>query len=71
METRVVAETKRDEYMRLVGELKAAVQLVEMINVPREDKRVAELKDSGQRLLNKAMLAAWEHAHSASENSGV
>ena len=57
-----MASTKRDAAMRLVGQLQAAVQLIEMINVPNDNKRVGELKDFSQRILHKAMLAAWESA---------
>lgn len=57
-----MAESDRDKSMRVVGQLQAAVQMLEMINVPHRDKRTAELKNAAQSLLNKAMLAAWERA---------
>jgi hypothetical protein len=66
-----VADSERDKQMRLVGELRCVVQILEMINVPHEDRRVAELKDSAQALLRKAMLAAWERADSMGSGATV
>lgn len=60
-----MADTQRDIRMRLTGELKAAQQLVEMINVPTEERRIRDLVESASNLLRKAFLAAWESAEDA------
>lgn len=52
----------RDAAMRLVGQLQAALQMVEMVKVPNEDKRTLELVNLSLTSLNKAVLAAWERA---------
>jgi hypothetical protein len=46
--------------MRLTGQLQAAHQLVEVIHVPHDNKRVKELVEIANESLRKAMLAAWE-----------
>ena len=57
-----MADTNRDIAMRAVGSLQAALQLLENINLPHEQKRTRDLVGLAQHTLNKAMLAAWEEA---------
>lgn len=57
-----MVDSPRDSLMRLTGELKGALQLLEGINVPHDQKRVYDLVDSALRSTRKAMLAAWEEA---------
>lgn len=58
-----MADTKRDEYMRVTGSLLAAVNCVEQVNVPTDQRRIRELVEVGKSALNKAMLAMWEEAY--------
>jgi hypothetical protein len=51
---------KRDELMRIVGQLQAATQLVEMVNVKTGPLRA--LVEVAGTTLNKAMLEAWAQA---------
>lgn len=46
--------------MRLTGQLQAAHQLVETINVPPDKRGLRDLVESANSLLRKAMLLAWE-----------
>lgn len=62
-----MADSPRDTLMRLTGELKGALQLLEGINVPHGQKRVYDLVDTALRTTRKAMLAAWEEADRVTE----
>lgn len=62
-----MADTERDKFMRLTGRLDAALDLVEKIEVPHDEKRIRELKAIAESALRKAMLAAWETADLATQ----
>lgn len=57
-----MADTDRDKAMRVVGQLIAACQALEIVNVPHQYKRVRDLIDIAQTTANKAMLAMWDEA---------
>ena len=66
-----MADSERDQAMRLVGQLLGAVNMLEQISIPPQRKRPRELLQEGQRLVNKAMLAMWEEADlNAPQHSG-
>lgn len=64
-----MADTPRDQMMRVAGQLLAACNLLEHLNVPHDQRLVHNLVENGATLIRKAMLAAWESADNGGAES--
>ena len=67
-----MADSKRDELMRVVGQVKAATQILECVNVPPGVPTIRTLLEVAETTLRKAMLEAWSQAEQQpSERDGA